>query len=107
VPKPLPPLMEPDLAQEVKMLPPYNVILLNDNDHTYEYVIEMLQKVFGYDKEKCFAMAKEVDKSGRVIVWTGPLEHAEFKRDQIHEYGADYRIPRCAGSMSAEIEPAE
>lgn len=107
MPKPLPPLIEPDVEQEVKLLPPYNVILLNDDDHSYEYVIEMLQKIFGYEVDKCFKLAQEVDKSGRVIVWTGPLEHAEFKRDQIHSYGKDWRIPRCAGSMSAEIEPAE
>lgn len=29
---------------EVRRQPPYNVILLNDDDHTYRYVIEMLQK---------------------------------------------------------------
>jgi len=46
-----------------------------------------------------------VDGTGRVIVWTGDLEKAEFKRDQIHAYGADWRIPRCKGSMSAILEP--
>lgn len=107
MPKPLPPLMDPETEQVTKLIPPYHVILLNDNDHTYEYVIEMLMKIFNHQIEKAFKMAQEVDKSGRVIVWTGPLEHAEFKRDQIHSYGPDPRIPRCAGSMSAEIEPAE
>ena len=34
-------------------------------------------------------------------------EHAELKRDQIHAYGPDASIPRCKGSMSARIEPAE
>lgn len=106
MPKPLPPVMEPDLKQETKLLPPYNVILLNDDDHSVEYVIEMMQKLFGHDPQKGLKIAQEVDKSGRCIVWTGPLEHAEFKRDQIHGYGADWRIPRCAGSMSAELEEA-
>ena len=32
-------------------------------------------------------------------------EHAELKRDQIHAFGKDVLIPRCAGSMSASIEP--
>jgi len=48
-----------------------------------------------------------VDTSGRVIVWTGSLEQAEVKRDRIHGYGADPRIPHCKGSMSAIVEPAE
>ncbi len=82
-------------------------MLLDDDDHTYDYVIEMLGKVFGHGVQKSMLMAKEVDTSGRVIVDTTSLERAEFKRDQIHAYGADWRIPRCKGSMSASIEPAE
>src|SRR5262245_14383264 len=99
------PTVRPHLDEDVKLLPPYNVVLLNDDDHTYDYVIEMLGVIFGYGVEKAFLMAKEVDTSGRVIVWTGPLEQAEFKRDQIHAYGKDWRIPRCKGSMSAIVEP--
>src|ERR1700722_13636189 len=93
--------------EEVKKQPPYHVILWNDDDHTYEYVIEMLKKLFGHPEPKGFMMAKEVDTKGRVIVDTTSLERAELKRDQIHAYGADPRLPRCKGSMSATIEPAE
>jgi ATP-dependent Clp protease adaptor protein ClpS len=89
-----------------KKQPPYNVILLNDDDHTYEYVIHMLQTLFGYPVEKGYLMAKEVDTSGRVIVLTTTKEHAELKRDQIHAFGPDPLLARCKGSMSAVIEPA-
>jgi len=92
--------------EEVKRQPPYNVVLINDDDHSYEYVIAMLKQLFGFPPEKGFLMAKEVDTSGRVIVLTTSREHAELKRDQIHAFGPDPLIPRCAGSMSAEIEPA-
>ncbi|MHB2019393.1 MAG: ATP-dependent Clp protease adaptor ClpS [Candidatus Xenobia bacterium] len=85
----------------------YNVVLLDDDDHTYEYVIEMLQYIFGYPAEQCYLMALEVDSTGRVIVITTDLERAELERDRIHAYGADRRIPRCKGSMSAIIEPAQ
>jgi ATP-dependent Clp protease adaptor protein ClpS len=88
-------------------LPPYNVVLLNDDEHTYEYVIEMLGNLFAHPKEKAFQMAKEVDLTGRVIVLTTHKEKAELKRDQIHGYGADKRIAACKGGMSAIIEPAE
>jgi ATP-dependent Clp protease adaptor protein ClpS len=90
----------------VKRQPPYNVVLLNDDDHSYEYVIRMLGQLFGHPAERAFQMAKEVDTSGRVIVATTSKERAELKRDQIHAFGADPGIPRCKGSMSAEIEPA-
>jgi ATP-dependent Clp protease adaptor protein ClpS len=89
-----------------KKQPPYNVILLNDDDHSYEYVIAMLQQLFGYPVEKGYQMAKTVDTTGRVIVATTSMEHAELKRDQIHAFGPDPLIPRCKGSMSATIEPA-
>ena len=93
--------------EKVKKQPPYHVILLNDDDHSYDYVIRMLKQLFGHPEERGFQMAKEVDSSGRVIVATTTLEHAELKRDQIHAFGPDPLITRCKGSMSATIEPAE
>ena len=90
-----------------KRQPPYHVILLNDDDHTYQYVIYMLQTLFGHTPETGFKMAQEVDKTGRVIVDTTSLERAELKQEQIHGFGPDPLIPRCKGSMSAVIEPAE
>lgn len=86
--------------------PMWHVILHDDDDHTYEYVIEMLAKTFGHSRQTAYRMACEVDQTGRVIVDTTSLERAELKRDQIHAYGRDWRLERSAGSMSATIEPA-
>ena len=93
--------------EKLKKQPPYHVILHNYNDHTYDYVIHMLQSLFGHPLEMGFKMAKEVDSSGRVVVDTTTKERAELKRDQIHAFGPDPLIARCQGSMSASIEPAE
>jgi ATP-dependent Clp protease adaptor protein ClpS len=90
-----------------RKLPPYHVVLLDDDDHSYAYVIEMLGDVFGYDVDKALGMAEEVDGKGRVIVFTTHKEHAELKRDQILGYGADPRDANCKGSMTAIVEPAE
>src|SRR5262245_57809281 len=93
--------------EQVRRQPPYHVVLLDDDEHTYEYVIHMLQVLFGYPPEKGFQMAREVDTSGRVIVLTTSKEHAELKRDQIHAFGPDpLSSKECQGSMSAVIEPA-
>ena len=94
-------------AKQTKQLPPYNVVLLDDDDHTYDYVIEMLGKVFAHPVERAMQMAKEVDSSGRVIVLTTHKERAELKRDQILAYGPDQRIASSKRSMQAVIEPAE
>jgi ATP-dependent Clp protease adaptor protein ClpS len=99
-------ITQPLEKQETKVQPPYNVILLDDDDHSYEYVIHMLEVLFGHPPEKGYRMAVEVDTTGRVIVTTTHLEHAELKRDQIQGFGPDPLIPRCKGSMSATIEPA-
>jgi ATP-dependent Clp protease adaptor protein ClpS len=109
---------EPEVAEPVvhkaaggkkkpKRQPPYHVILWNDDDHTYQYVITMMQKLFGHPVEKGMQIAEEVDTRGRVIVMTTTRELAELKRDQIHAYGKDDLIAGCKGSMSATIEPSE
>jgi ATP-dependent Clp protease adaptor protein ClpS len=88
-----------------KRQPRYNVILWDDQEHTPEYVIAMMQQLFGYPAEKGFQIAQEVDGRGRAIVLTTTKEHAELKRDQIHAFGKDPLIRGCKGSMSASIEP--
>ncbi len=88
-----------------KRQPRYHVVLWNDEDHSYDYVIRMMQELFGHGEEKGYQIAKEVDTGGRAICQTTTREHAELKRDQIHAYGKDSLIAGCAGSMWSTIEP--
>lgn len=90
----------------VRRQPPYHVVLLNDNDHTFDYVVHMLQVLFGYPQEKGCQMAREVHETGRVVLLTTTREHAELKQEQIHAFGPDPLLSRCKGSMSADIGPA-
>lgn len=99
-----PPEVEKEKLDE--LAPLFNVVLLDDDDHTYEYVIEMLQKLFFLSEVEAFRRAVEVDNAGRTIVITCGLGEAEFGRDQIHGYGADWRMPQSKGSMKAIVEPA-
>ena len=87
-------------------LPPFNVVLHDDDHHTYEYVIEMLKSVFAHPEERGFKLAKEVDETGRVIVFTGHKELAELKREQVQSYGRDKRLATSKGGMTATVEPA-
>ena len=102
------PLISPgsETAEHEDLIPLYSVVLLDDNDHTYDYVIEMLQKIFIISLDRAYQHAEEVDRCGRTVVLTCELPAAEFGRDQIHTYGPDWRLARSMGSMSAEIEPA-
>jgi len=85
--------------------PRYNVILWNDDDHSYAYVVAMMMELFAYTPEKGYLIAREVDTQGRAIVLTTTKEHAELKCEQIQAYGKDDLIEHCKGSMWATIEP--
>src|SRR5262249_6161542 len=83
--------------------PLYRVVLLADDDHTYDYVSELLQKLSFLSSEHALRHAQEVDATGRTPIITCELPEAEFGRDQIQGYGADWRLPRSKGSMSAIV----
>lgn len=89
-----------------KRQPPYAVIVENDDDHTFEYVIETLSKVCGHSRQKAHLLAVEIDSRGRAIVWSGTRELAELKRDQIRGMGADHFGPRpVTYPLGVVIEP--
>jgi ATP-dependent Clp protease adaptor protein ClpS len=88
-----------------QQVPVYNVVLLDDAEHTYDYVVEMLEKLFALSASDAWNRAVEVDSTGRTIVITCELPTAEFGRDQIHAFGADWRMANSKGSMSAIVEP--
>jgi len=104
-----PMLTEVETRQKVrrKRQPRYNVILWDDDDHTYDYVVQMMQKLFGHPAEAGYEIASHVDRVGRAICVTTTMEHAELKRDQVHAFGKDNLIRACQGSMSCSIEPVE
>lgn len=91
---------------ETRLAPQYHVILHDDDNHTYYYVIAMCMQLFGKTKEQAYAHAKEVDTTGVTILITTHLEHAELKRDQIHAYGPDPYLEKGRTPMKATIEPA-
>jgi ATP-dependent Clp protease adaptor protein ClpS len=84
----------------------YHVIILNDEEHTIEYVVEMLQAVVGLPAAQALSCTLEADSTGSSIVSTCSLEEAETKRDRIHAYGPDWRLPHSRSSVAALVEPA-
>src|SRR5918911_1658347 len=74
---------EAEVIEHEAIVPLYRVVLLDDNDHTYDYVIEMLQKIFIFTLDQAYRHAEEVDRSGRTVLITCELREAEYARDQI------------------------
>ena len=100
------PSIRPETDDDEGLLKPWNVILLDDDHHTYEYVMKMVMSLFGVDITRAFTIAKTVDTDGRAICLTTHKELAELKVDQIHGFGPDPLMSESAGSMSAVLEPA-
>jgi ATP-dependent Clp protease adaptor protein ClpS len=86
--------------------PPYNVIILNDDFHTFEYVIELLVKLFRHSVSTAEELAHTIDKSGRAVVYTTHKEKAELKCEQVRSYGADPSARVEIGPLGCYIEPA-
>lgn len=87
--------------------PPYSVILHNDDVTTMEFVVVVLRKVFGYTVEKCVQLMLEAHQSDRAVVWTGAMELAELKADQIISCGPDPdRVKAGAEPLRVTVEPA-
>lgn len=97
----------PETEEDEGLLMPWNVVLLDDDHHTYEYVMRMVSKIFGHNVARAFEVAKTVDSQGRAVCMTTHKELAELKVDQIHSFGPDPLMAESAGSMSAVMEPAE
>ena len=79
-----------EAPSEPKRLPRYVVIVENDEFHSYPYVIDVLQKVCGHDRQRAYQLTNQVHLRGQAAVWIGPLEHAELKRDLIRDFGPDH-----------------
>jgi ATP-dependent Clp protease adaptor protein ClpS len=100
---------QPLEQEEVKTrrFPPYHVILENDEHHSFEFVVEVLRKAIGCSEERAFVLTHEAHTKGRAIVWSGALEVAELKAEQIqsfHEIGAQ---GQKLGPLGVTVEPAE
>lgn len=97
---------DPKTKSPPKILPPYVVIIHNDNIHTFPYVISTLKKVFGYPEKKGLLLAIQIHETGKSIVWTGPKEVAELKRDQVRSAGPDiYSMIPVRSPLKVTIEP--
>jgi ATP-dependent Clp protease adaptor protein ClpS len=92
---------------KTRRIPPYKVVLHNDDHHSFEFVIAVLRKVLGCSQEKAFELTRMAHNSGRAIIWTGTKEVAELKVEQIRTFHETReRDSAKLGPLSCEIEPA-
>lgn len=56
---------------------PWNVILYNDDFHSFDEVILQVQKATGVSLERAAEITLEAHLKGRAVCFTGPLERCE------------------------------
>ena len=89
-----------------RLLPPYNVILENDDHHSMEFVIDVLQKALGYNQQRSFQFMMLAHETGQAIVWTGSKEVAELKLEQMLSFHEIKANGQKLGPLGVRIEPA-
>jgi ATP-dependent Clp protease adaptor protein ClpS len=90
-----------------RRVPPYNVILLNDDQHSMEFVVEVLCKSLAMSVEKAFQYMLHAHTTGEAVVWTAPKEVAELKAEQIQTFHeVRQRDNKQLGPLGVRVEPA-
>jgi ATP-dependent Clp protease adaptor protein ClpS len=101
------PRTKPREETHTRRLPPYHVVLANDDDHSFGFVMGVLRKVLGCAEERAFELTEQAHTTGRAVIWTGPKEVAELKAEQVHTFHeVRERDQKDLGPLTCTIEPA-
>lgn len=65
---------------------PWQVVIYDDPVNLMSFVTLVIQRIFGYPRERARHLMLEVHNLGRSIVWTGGREKAEFFVQQLHTH---------------------
>jgi len=101
------PRTRPRSDTRTRRVPPYHLVIGNDDHHSMEFVVDVLRKVLGVPLERAMALMLEAHTTGRAVIWTGPKEVAELKAEQVHTFH-EVREPGRTdlGPLTCTIEPA-
>ncbi len=78
---------EPESFEASSIDRPWKVIVWNDPINLMSYVTFVLQKLFGYSREKAEQLMLDVHHKGKAVVSDGPREKAEIDVFRLHEHG--------------------
>jgi len=78
---------EPEIEDVVKPDTPWVVIVWNDPINLMSYVTFVLQKLFGYSRDKATKLMLDVHLKGKAVVSNGTREKAELDVFRLHEHG--------------------
>ncbi len=87
---------EQDIERRTEILPPYKVMLHNDDYNTMDHVVmSLIKTVPGLSVEQAIQIMLEAHNHGVALVITCPLEHAELYRDRLESCGLTATIEKA------------
>lgn len=89
-------LIDDELQDEIKVPRNYEVIMLNDNYTTQEFVIRMLQSIFNMNEAAAYKVMLDVHQKGSGNCGSFQKEIAEAKIKRVHTKAREEGFPlRC------------
>ena len=85
---------------EIKEPSQYNVIYINDDVTTQEFVVETLIIVFNYDHNAAYDVTMKIHEEGSAVVATLPFEMAEQKGVEVTVLARNNGFP-----LTVKLEP--
>jgi len=82
-----------EAAPRLKRPPLYRVILINDDYTPMEFVVEVLQKIFGLDRTTATRVMLEVHTKGKGVCGVYTYEIAETKVAQVTGLAQQHQHP--------------
>jgi len=86
-------ITKPIVNEKVKEPSMYNIIYLNDDVTSMEFVITTLIAVFDYDHQKSAELAQKIHELGSAVVATYPYEIAEQKGVEVTLLARNHNFP--------------
>jgi ATP-dependent Clp protease adaptor protein ClpS len=78
---------EPEVVEVSLTDKPWIVVVWNDPVNLMSYVVFVLQKLFGYSREKATRLMLEVHQDGKAVVSDGSREKCEADVARLHAHG--------------------
>ncbi|MES1195384.1 MAG: ATP-dependent Clp protease adapter ClpS [Steroidobacter sp.] len=86
-------LVVEEATPKLKRPPQYQVLLLNDDYTPMEFVVEVLERVFGMDRSLATRVMLEVHTKGRGVCGVFTYEIAETKVAQVTSFARQQQHP--------------
>ena len=82
-----------EASPELKEPQLYRVVLMNDDYTPMEFVVQLLEKLFGMDREKATRVMLHIHTQGKGVCGVFTYEIAETKVAQVNEYSQRHQHP--------------